>query len=468
MNSINTHIPLSIVPQQKQGSEQSYNRNDMGNRPHHQSRSFESMLGKSDSQDSSNVQRSCCSGKPAIGNLEDNGEDKQSDFDNKYSQILKILQQLIDLIQKLQAKADDKASQPAENSSQTPMPVEPDNGTGAGDPVDLPPPNSKDTPNIPAEEIDFPADPDDSTDTSNKDKLPNVSVNEPPAPPQFEQPIPVEPDNGTGAGSPIDLPPPSTDTPNIPAEEIDFPVDPDNETGINSKGDLPHISVSDPGRFENEPELVEANNLKIDTLFSLDVPEGSAYQPLQGIDSTVGNINTPEYSLTFDLGNYGGINSQFEGRENYQTKEIEVDGKKATLATYFASDSASAERTEHPYTIAIKIPLGEGLAPNSDQSSIFGVNDNSLTLHARLDSADQYSEMEKIFKSIKFGVAASAKPESSAVGALPELSGVGVSSRVQSEGINFNDWFTENHGDINGDKNIDTTDIRLWLKGEKG
>jgi hypothetical protein len=121
--------------------------------------------------------------------------------------------------------------------------------------------------------------------------------------------------------------------------------------------------------------------------FTLEAPVGSKYVPQQGFDSFVGLIKSPDYSLQFDKGLYSGALRDNGNNTNYQSQDVMIDGKQAQLVTSF-DPTPGAER---PYFAGIHFP--------GEQT---GFTASKFTMTTHLASADQYSEIDKVFRSIRF------------------------------------------------------------------
>jgi hypothetical protein len=122
--------------------------------------------------------------------------------------------------------------------------------------------------------------------------------------------------------------------------------------------------------------------------FELKAPPGSAYVPRRGIDSSVGRIETPDFTLDFDYGAYSGPLRPSPEARQYQARQVEIDGKAATIVTAFAP-GLSADR---PYFIGAHFP-------NLKRSVIGPIR---LTMTAWVRAPKNFEAIEAVFASIRF------------------------------------------------------------------
>lgn len=122
--------------------------------------------------------------------------------------------------------------------------------------------------------------------------------------------------------------------------------------------------------------------------FELMAPPGSKYVPRQGIDSAVGRVETPDFTLDFDYGAYSDPLKPRSGFLQYRSREVTVDGKAARIVTAFSPEH-SADR---PYFIGIHFD-------NLKRSVIGPVR---LTMATWVGTPKAYKTIESVFGTITF------------------------------------------------------------------
>lgn len=128
--------------------------------------------------------------------------------------------------------------------------------------------------------------------------------------------------------------------------------------------------------------------LQADSVFSLSAPAGTTYTPAQGIDSIVGSFDAAAFQLNFDYGAYSSSLTNLSEEEDYQTRDVEIDGKPAKIVTAVAPIYSE----QQPYFIGVHFPdLGQSV-----------VGTTRLTLYAMLESPDTYPLIEQIYGTIQF------------------------------------------------------------------
>lgn len=122
--------------------------------------------------------------------------------------------------------------------------------------------------------------------------------------------------------------------------------------------------------------------------FDLMAPAGTEFHPAEGIDSFVGSFEAPDFKLSFDFGRYSNPLNDLSGDAKYEIRNVLIDGKAANIVTAYSSRFS----TDHPYFIGIHFP--------EIKKSVLG--STKLTVFSLLETADYYSVVEKIFKTIQF------------------------------------------------------------------
>jgi hypothetical protein len=122
--------------------------------------------------------------------------------------------------------------------------------------------------------------------------------------------------------------------------------------------------------------------------FDLRAPAGTEFRPLKGIDSFVGSFAAPDFELSFDYGLYSNPLNDMSGDDAYKTQDVLVDGKTAYIVTAYAP-RLSADR---PYFIGIHFP----------KIKMTNMGPTKLTVFGLLETADDYTVVEKIFRTIHF------------------------------------------------------------------
>lgn len=128
--------------------------------------------------------------------------------------------------------------------------------------------------------------------------------------------------------------------------------------------------------------------LDANSAFSLSAPAGTTYTPAQGIDSMVGSFDAAAFQLNFDYGAYSNSLSNLSEEEDYQIRDVEIDGKPAKIVTAVAPSFSE----QQPYFIGVHFPdLGQSV-----------VGTKRLTVYAMLESPDTYPLIEQIYGTIQF------------------------------------------------------------------
>jgi hypothetical protein len=122
--------------------------------------------------------------------------------------------------------------------------------------------------------------------------------------------------------------------------------------------------------------------------FTLKAPPGSAHVPGRGIDSLIGKIRTPGFTLDFDYGAYSDSLKTQAAYQQYSVREMQIDGKAARIVTAFAPGK-SADR---PYFIGVHFP-------NLGRSVIGPIR---LTMTAWVKAPKEFEAIEALFGTITF------------------------------------------------------------------
>ncbi len=122
--------------------------------------------------------------------------------------------------------------------------------------------------------------------------------------------------------------------------------------------------------------------------FNLMAPAGTKVHPGKGIDSFVGSIEAPDFKLSFDYGRYSNPLNDMSGDAKYEIRNVVIDGKAANVITAYAPRFS----TDRPYFIGIHFPEIE--------KTVVGAT--KLTVFSLLETADDYTVVEKIFETIQF------------------------------------------------------------------
>jgi len=122
--------------------------------------------------------------------------------------------------------------------------------------------------------------------------------------------------------------------------------------------------------------------------FNLMAPAGTEFHPSEGIDSFVGDFEAPDFKLSFDFGQYSNSLKDISGDARYEIRDILIDGKAANIVTAYAPRFS----TDHPYFIGIHFP----------EVKTTGRGPTKLTVFGLLETADDYTVIEKIFGTIRF------------------------------------------------------------------
>lgn len=122
--------------------------------------------------------------------------------------------------------------------------------------------------------------------------------------------------------------------------------------------------------------------------FDLMAPAGTEFHPSEGIDSFVGSFEAPDFKLSFDYGLYSNPLKDMSGDAKYETRIVLINGKAANVVTAYAPRFS----IDHPYFIGIHFP----------EIKTTVVGPTKLTVFSLLETADYYTVVEKIFRTIQF------------------------------------------------------------------
>src|SRR5687768_16422084 len=111
-------------------------------------------------------------------------------------------------------------------------------------------------------------------------------------------------------------------------------------------------------------------------------------QKARGIDSCVAVLNDEEMGLSLDYGLYSGV-SKYDHYIDFKEKEIVIDGKKGTIATF----RYSTMDPEHSWVARIFV----NVEPPKD-----GWGSVALNMFVVVKDPGEFANAEKIFRSIKF------------------------------------------------------------------
>ncbi len=129
-------------------------------------------------------------------------------------------------------------------------------------------------------------------------------------------------------------------------------------------------------------------NVSANQKFDLMAPAGTEVHPAKGIDSFVGSIEAPDFSLSFDYGRYSNPLNDMSGDAKYEIRDVVIDGKAANVITAYAPRFS----TDRPYFIGIHFPEVKKTA----------VGSTKLTVFSLLETADYYTVVANIFETIQF------------------------------------------------------------------
>lgn len=122
--------------------------------------------------------------------------------------------------------------------------------------------------------------------------------------------------------------------------------------------------------------------------FRFRTPNDVKQRPAPGIDSLVGSFQGRAIRLSFDYGLYSDSlrDSSYSRYPQYQEGDIEIDGKKARMITFYSSEI----NKEYPYVAAIHFPVTEERGARLTMMA-FGKTESDLHV------------ARKVFESIRFG-----------------------------------------------------------------
>ena len=143
------------------------------------------------------------------------------------------------------------------------------------------------------------------------------------------------------------------------------------------------------------PSVAASNKVPADWIaldvgdkFVLKAPPGSAHVPGQGIDSFVGKIGTPGFTLAFDYGAYSDPLKAQGAYQQYRVRQTQIGGKAARIVTAFAPGLSA----DWPYLIGVHFP-------NLKRSVVGPVK---LTMSGWVKAPKDYDTAETMFGTIVF------------------------------------------------------------------
>jgi len=117
------------------------------------------------------------------------------------------------------------------------------------------------------------------------------------------------------------------------------------------------------------------------TYFTFDIPADMVKTRVAGIDSLVGEYKNSQIRLSFDYGSYSDPLKYDKRLPQYQSSEMQVDGRKARMVTFRQSEA---------WLTAIHFP-------NAGQTS---GEPAKLTIHAACETAEGLQVARAIFTSV--------------------------------------------------------------------
>jgi len=150
------------------------------------------------------------------------------------------------------------------------------------------------------------------------------------------------------------------------------------------------LIMSDSVATESLSSEVPADWVKVSAgrEFDLMAPAGTEFHPSEGTDSFVGNFEAPDFKLSFDYGLYSNPLTEMSGDAEYKTRNVQINGKAAYIVTAYAPRFS----TDRPYFIGIHFP----------KVKMTIVGPKKLTVFGFFETADDYTVVDKIFRTIRF------------------------------------------------------------------
>lgn len=122
--------------------------------------------------------------------------------------------------------------------------------------------------------------------------------------------------------------------------------------------------------------------------FHLKAPPGTKFEPKKGIDSYLGLISAPRFTLEFDYGAYSDPLDPGPHFGRYRSRETRIDGKSAKIVTAYGPNISK----QRPYFIGVHFPnIGES-----------PVGSRRLTMFGWFEDPGGYGTAETVFRTIEF------------------------------------------------------------------
>ena len=122
------------------------------------------------------------------------------------------------------------------------------------------------------------------------------------------------------------------------------------------------------------------------------VPKTLKNKKAQGFDSCVAIFRNSKVYLAIDSGWYGSVSSKSNTSPDFKEEFIEIDGKKAQLATYVRGRSNSDQQFFARIYVALSEPRDDAIT----------VETTSLNMTVQVRSEKELETAKQIFQSIRF------------------------------------------------------------------
>ena len=155
---------------------------------------------------------------------------------------------------------------------------------------------------------------------------------------------------------------------------------------------------SDTSSFALPSDWVEVT---ADSEFSLWAPPGTTYQPIQGIDSFVGEFRAANFTITFDLGRYNLSPDDLWRSRRYRPTRICADEFAGTIALSRVPGGDDEEEHSDKYDIHLLVVTGEQQMPNSEGITFSGGPD-SLHMWSWIADDAEAALLTRIYRTVRF------------------------------------------------------------------
>jgi len=119
------------------------------------------------------------------------------------------------------------------------------------------------------------------------------------------------------------------------------------------------------------------------------VPKNLKNNNSQGIDSCVASFSSSKIGLGIDYGWYGSASTKYESYTDFKEESIQIDGKKAQLATYIDTRSNAKRKFVARIYVVLNEPEGGGMT-------------TSLNMTIGVGNEKDLETAKQIFQSIRF------------------------------------------------------------------